>query len=49
MHLGGVGGSSRAYLIGLVALIAAAGVADDPDLPDFNAVPKLLSLTPVAP
>jgi len=46
MHLGGVGGSSRAYLIGLVALIAAAGVADDPDLPDFNAVPNCCASRP---
>ena len=30
-HLGGVGGSSGAHLIGLVAMLAAPGVADDPD------------------
>jgi hypothetical protein len=30
-HLGGVGGSSGAHLIGLVAMLAAGGVADDPD------------------
>jgi acetyl esterase/lipase len=31
LHLGGVGGSSGAHLIGLVAMLAAPGVADDPD------------------
>ncbi len=30
-HLGGVGGSSGAHLIGLVAMLAGLGVADDPD------------------
>ena len=30
-HLGGVGGSSGAHLVGLIAMLAAAGVADDPD------------------
>ena len=30
-RLGGVGGSSGAHLIGLVAMLGASGVADDPD------------------